>query len=59
MPVVRIEMLEGRTKEQKKRMMEGITKAVVEATGVEAEKVWIIVSDVARENWGSGGKPKG
>jgi len=52
-------MLEGRTKEQKKRMMEGITKAVVEATGVEAEKVWIIVSDVARENWGSGGKPKG
>ncbi len=58
MPVVRIELLEGRTKEQKKMMIEGVTRAMVEATGVEAEKVWVIVSDVARENWGSGGKPK-
>jgi 4-oxalocrotonate tautomerase len=58
MPVVKIEMLAGKTKDQKKKMIEGITKAITEATGVEPEKVWLIISEIQHENWGSGGKQK-
>ncbi|MFH0860738.1 MAG: 2-hydroxymuconate tautomerase [Candidatus Altiarchaeota archaeon] len=58
MPVVKIEILSGKTKEQKKKMIEGITKAINEATGVEPEKIWIIINEISHENWGSNGKPK-
>jgi 4-oxalocrotonate tautomerase len=59
MPVIRIEVLAGKTKEQKKRMIEGITQVVTAAIGIEPEKVWIVINDVPPENWGSGGKQKG
>lgn len=56
MPVVTIEMWEGRTVEQKKILVEGITKVMTEKLGISAEAVTIIIKDVPKHNWATGGK---
>jgi len=55
MPVVTIEMWEGRTLEQKKKLVEGITAAMVNI-GVSPDVVHIIIKDVPKHNWAIGGK---
>jgi 4-oxalocrotonate tautomerase len=55
MPVIRIEMLEGRTEDQKQRVAELVTKAMIEGAGAKSEDVWIVFEDVARKNWAAGG----
>ncbi len=56
MPTYHIEMFEGRTAEQKKKLVEEITRVTVEVLGGSPESVDIIISDVKRENWATGGK---
>jgi len=58
MPVVQIDMLGGRTKEQKKRLIDAITKVVCETLDCKPEVVHIILRDMPNENWGTGGKQK-
>jgi len=55
MPVVIIEMWEGRTIEQKKQLVVDITSAFVKI-GTPAEAVKIIMKDVPKYNWATGGK---
>ncbi len=55
MPVVIIEMWEGRTVEQKKQLVAGITSAFVKI-GTPSEAVHIIIKDNPKHNWASGGK---
>jgi len=55
MPVVTVEMWEGRTVEQKKQLVEGITSAFVKI-GIPPEAVHIIIKDNPKHNWASGGK---
>ncbi len=55
MPVVTIEMWEGRTIEQKKQLVKGITSPF-EKIGVPKEAVSIIIKDVPKHNWAIGGK---
>lgn len=56
MPTYRVEMLEGRTLEQKRRLAEEITRVSVEVLGGSPESVDILITDVKRENWATGGK---
>ena len=56
MPTYHIEMMEGRTLEQKKKLVEAITRVTVEVLGGEAGSVDILISDIKRENWATGGK---
>lgn len=55
MPVVVVEMWEGRTEEQKEKLIKGITRAF-EEIGVKAEWLSIIIHDVPRSNWGTRGE---
>lgn len=55
MPVVVVEMWEGRTVEQKKQLAEGITESFVKI-GTPAEAVQIILKDNPKHNWAIGGK---
>ena len=55
MPVVIVEMWEGRTVEQKKQLAEGITSSFVKI-GTPAEAVHIIIKDNPKCNWATGGK---
>jgi 4-oxalocrotonate tautomerase len=56
MPIVQIELLEGRTLEQKKVMVEKVTQAIVESVGAQPEKVSIIIREMAKENYAQAGK---
>jgi 4-oxalocrotonate tautomerase len=54
--MIRIEMFEGRSNEQKQRFAEAITAAFVENCGGTPQSVQVIFDDVARANWATGGK---
>lgn len=56
MPVVTIDMWEGRTVEQKKQLVEGITKVMVDKLGIAPEHITIIIRDDPKHNWATGGK---
>ncbi len=55
MPIVIVEMWEGRTIEQKKQLVEGITSLFAKI-GVPPEQVNIIIKDNPKHNWATGGK---
>ena len=55
MPVVIVEMWEGRTVEQKKQLVEGITSSFAKV-GTPVEAVHIILKDNPKYNWATGGK---
>ena len=55
MPVVFVEMWEGRSAEQKRGLVEAITKAMVEQAGADPTHLHVIIHDVPRQNWGRGG----
>jgi 4-oxalocrotonate tautomerase len=55
MPVVQVSVWAGISEENKKRMVEGITK-VIEELGVPREAITIIIEEIPKTNWASGGK---
>ncbi len=55
MPVVIVEMWEGRTVEQKKQLAEGITSSFVKI-GTPAEAVQVVMKDNPKYNWAIAGK---
>ena len=56
MPTYHVEMMEGRTVEQKKKLLAESTRVSVEVLGGVPESVDIIITDIQRENWATGGK---
>jgi 4-oxalocrotonate tautomerase len=59
MPFAQIYMLEGRTEEQKRAVIEKVSAALVEATGAPIANVRVWIQDVPKENWGiAGGSAK-
>lgn len=56
MPVVQVQMWEGRTEEQIKEIIAGITEVFVKQ-GIKPEAVRVIISEYPKTRWGVGGKP--
>lgn len=56
MPVIRVEMLKGRTIEQKRKLAEAITQAMVEIAGARKEATTIIFYEVEKENLARNGE---
>ncbi len=56
MPTINVQLFEGRTVEQKRAFVKAVTEATVDTLGASAESVDIIIEDVKRENWSTGGK---
>ncbi|QDP41697.1 2-hydroxymuconate tautomerase [Radiobacillus deserti] len=56
MPYVTVKMLEGRTDEQKKNLVEKVTDAVVETTGANKEKVVVFIEEMSKNDYGVAGK---
>ncbi|MDO9353800.1 MAG: 4-oxalocrotonate tautomerase [Solirubrobacteraceae bacterium] len=56
MPIIRVEMFEGRTLEQKRALAEAITAAVVEHADAPRQSVRVIFTDMAKEDWAVGGE---
>jgi 4-oxalocrotonate tautomerase len=55
MPIVRVEMWEGRTQDQKAELARAITDAVVRIAKTTPEATIVVFEDVARDNWATGG----
>ena len=55
MPVVVVEMWEGRPAEQKELLMKGITRAFSEI-GVQKDRVTVIIHETKKSNWGIRGE---
>ncbi|MFZ2327013.1 MAG: 2-hydroxymuconate tautomerase [Rhodoferax sp.] len=55
MPFAQIYMLEGRTEDQKRAVIEKVSAALVEATGAPLANVRVWIQDVPKENWGIAG----
>ena len=55
MPIVRIDLLEGRPAAAKRELIRGVTAAVVSALGVQPAQVRVLLNEVPPEHWGIGG----
>ncbi len=55
MPIVHIDFLEGRTKEQKEAMMKKVTAAISETLVVTPEKVRIVLNELSSDDFSVGG----
>ena len=56
--IIEMKFFPGRTKEQKKVLIENITHALKERLSVDPSDVFIVIEEPDLENWGIGGKQK-
>jgi len=55
MPVIQITLLKGRTIEQKRKLAQRVTDAMVEEAGAKRESVTVTFVEVSREDYANGG----
>ena len=55
MPLIQVTLLEGRTAEQKRKVVERLTTVMVEEFGTKRESVTVTFVDVPATNYASGG----
>lgn len=56
MPVIRVEMLKGRTREQKRAIAKELTDGFIKTAGGKPEGVTIIFAEVEKEDWAIAGQ---
>jgi 4-oxalocrotonate tautomerase len=56
MPYVTVKMLEGRSEEQKKALVEKVTQAVSETTGAAEDKIVVFIEEMTKSHYAVGGK---
>ncbi len=56
MPVIRVEMFKGRTVDQKRALVRELTDAFVNTAGGSPQSVQVVISDIDKGDWGSGGQ---
>lgn len=56
MPFAQIYMIEGRSEDQKRAVIQKVTQALVEALGAPQQNVRVWIQDVPKENWGIAGE---
>ena len=56
MPIIRVEMFKGRNAAQKKALIEELTAGYVKTCGGTPQSVQIVISDVDKGDWSSGGE---
>lgn len=55
MPIIRVEMFEGRGPDTKQELVKSLTSEMVRITGCGEASVNVVITDVKKENWGIGG----
>lgn len=58
MPIVTIKMIEGRTDEQKRNLVEKVTAAISETVDAPKENISIIIEDMKKSHFAVGGVRK-
>jgi 4-oxalocrotonate tautomerase len=55
MPIIRVDMLEGRSLEQKREIAAVFTRELVRITGCTEAGVTVLIDDYKKDNWAIGG----
>lgn len=56
MPLMTVEMFEGRSLDQKRELVQALTTTFCEVAGGNPSAVHILIRDVAKCDWGVGGE---
>lgn len=56
MPIIRVELLEGRSVEKKRELVDVLTRETARIVGCAAASVYVVIEDVSKDNWGAGGQ---
>ncbi|WP_363246956.1 4-oxalocrotonate tautomerase [Reyranella sp.] len=56
MPMINVQMFEGRTIEQRRALAKELTEGTCRALGCTPDAVQIILTDIKKENWAEAGK---
>lgn len=59
MPIIQVNLLEGRSVAQKRAMIAALTQAVVDTLGVQPESVRILLNEMAPEHYAVAGTSAG
>jgi 4-oxalocrotonate tautomerase len=59
MPIVIVNMMEGRDDAKKARAIAAITQAIVDTLDAKPESVRVILQEYPKQHWGIAGKPVG
>ena len=55
MPTIRVELFEGRTADQKRALAHELTQACVRALGASPDSVDVLIFEVPKQHWATGG----
>ena len=56
MPIITVDLFEGRSREQREAFAKSVTEAAVEILKAPVEHTWVIFRDHKKSNWAIGGK---
>ena len=57
MPIININMMEGRTDKQKEALIKAVAEAVMESIGAPEENIRILISEYPKKHWSIGTLP--
>lgn len=58
MPIISVQLLQGRNADQKRALIRELAQGAVRALGVQEQAVRVILTEVAPEHWGVGTSTK-
>lgn len=57
MPFITVQIIEGRSVEQKHALIKEISEAAIRVLGADPDNVRIVINEVTADDWGVGGIP--
>ena len=56
MPIIQVNLMEGRSDEQKEALIAALTDATVQSLGAPRDSVRVLLNEMPKSHWGIGGK---
>ena len=56
MPVIKVDMFEGRSIAQKKELVEVLTRETARITNCSEASIYVVINEYNKSNWGAGGE---
>jgi 4-oxalocrotonate tautomerase len=58
MPIIQVQMMEGRPKDKIAEVIQNITNTVAETLDAPKESIRVLVTEIPKTHWGVAGVPK-
>jgi 4-oxalocrotonate tautomerase len=56
MPIMQVFIMEGRSQDQKEKLIEALTQAAMTSIDAPRESVRVLLTEVPKDHWGIGGQ---